>query len=369
MKPAKRKNTNWKQSLATLFLLAGTITLTACGGGGGGGGGSSSAPSTVSTPAPAPVSTPSADQDPKGIIEEPVPSVGNEFARVNTEVLQAKCMMCHMEDGFAGHTPLTYSNPSSSTHEIANYNVVMNYFDAADGNKEKYLQKAQGGAAHGGGAVINSSSAEYKLLNDWINSLETEDETAAVEAPTAPTARGFFEDVQLASPEQTLRRAALVFARRLPTDAELAAVRKGGESALPGLLRGLMTGDGFDMFVANGADEVLLVSAFQKASIEREGLRIIGQPNGSSQLYPEGMKMRWEFGKKYGDRDFEDGPEDWRFEQHGINSLTLQPLELFKYVINNDRSYKEILTADYTMVNNVLNKIYRSNVSGLPAYI
>ncbi len=153
----------------------------------------------------------------------------------------------------------------------------MNYFDAADGNKEKYLQKAQGGAAHGGGAVINSSSNEYKLLNDWINSLETEDETAAVEAPTAPTARGFFEDVQLATPEQTLRRAALVFARRLPTDAELAAVRKGGESALPGLLRGLMTGDGFDMFVANGADEVLLMTAFQKANIENEGLRNIGQ--------------------------------------------------------------------------------------------
>ena len=37
MKPAKRKNTNWKQSLATFFVLAGTITLTACGGGGGGG--------------------------------------------------------------------------------------------------------------------------------------------------------------------------------------------------------------------------------------------------------------------------------------------------------------------------------------------
>ena len=33
-----------------------------------------------------------------------------------------------------------------------------------------------------------------------------------------------------------------------------------------------------------------------------------------------------------------------------------------------DKNYKEILTADYTMVNNVLNKIYRSNVSGLPPY-
>ncbi|MEL0046737.1 MAG: hypothetical protein VW995_18385, partial [Deltaproteobacteria bacterium] len=161
MKPAKRKNTNWKQSLATLFLLAGTITLTACGGGGGGGGGSSSAPSTDSTPALAPVSTPSADQDPKGEIVEPTPtSVDASFARVNTEVLQAKCMMCHMDGGLAGGTSLTYANPSSSTHEVINYNVVMNYFDAADGNKEKYLQKAQGGAAHGGGAVINSSSNE-----------------------------------------------------------------------------------------------------------------------------------------------------------------------------------------------------------------
>ena len=34
MKPAQRKPTNWKQSLATFFLLAGTVTLTACGGGG-----------------------------------------------------------------------------------------------------------------------------------------------------------------------------------------------------------------------------------------------------------------------------------------------------------------------------------------------
>ena len=375
MKPAKRKNTNWKQSLATLFLLAGTIILTACGGGGGGGGGgSSSSPSTVSTPAPAPDSTPSADQDPKGEIVEPTPTVeapsntNTSFARVNTEVLQTKCMMCHMDGGLAGSTSLTYANPSSSTHELANYNVVMNYFDAADGNKEKYLQKAQGGAAHGGGGVLNSSSAEYKLLNDWIDSLEEEEETQA--PATTPTARGFFEDVQLATPEQTLRRAALVFARRLPTDAELAAVRKGGESALPGLLRGLMTGDGFDMFVANGADEVLLMTAFQKAQIENGGLHILAS-NPNTMLYPEAAKMRWDFGKKYGSRPHD--PEkcniyDWDYERYGTNSLVLQPLELFKYVINNDRSYKEILTADYTMVNNVLNKIYRSNVSGLPAY-
>ena len=177
---------------------------------------------------------------------------------------------------FCSEHSTIYSNPSSSTR-IANYNVVMNYFDAADGNKEKYLQKAQGGAAHGGGAILNSSSAEFKLLNDWIDSLETDEEEVTQAPATAPTARGFFEDVQLATPEQTLRRAAIVFARRLPTNAEFAAIRKGGESALPGLLCGLMTGKGFDMFVANGADEVLHITAFQNGNIESEGLHILDE--------------------------------------------------------------------------------------------
>ena len=71
MKPAKRKNTNWKQSLATFFVLAGTITLTACGGGGGGGGVLLLLLLQFQLRS-APASTPSADQDPQGIIEEPV---------------------------------------------------------------------------------------------------------------------------------------------------------------------------------------------------------------------------------------------------------------------------------------------------------
>ena len=103
---------------------------------------------------------------------------------------------------------------------------------------------------------------------------------------------GFFEDVQLASPEQTLRRAALVFARRLPTDSELAAVRKGGESSLPSLLRGLMTGDGFDMFVANGADEVMLLTTFQKSGLKQPGLQITSPSNEYIMLYPEAANMR-----------------------------------------------------------------------------
>ena len=128
-----------------------------------------------------------------------------------------------------------------------------------------------------------------------------------------------------------------------------------------------MTGDGFDMFVANGADEVMLMTAFQKNNIENEGIQILALGQHSDQ-YPEALNMRFDFEKKYGHRLDENVPHEWDFTRTGSDSLVLQTLELFKYIIKNDRSYKEILTADYTMVNNVLNKIYRSNVSGLPPY-
>ena len=82
--------------------------------------------------------------------------------------------------------------------------------------------------------------------------------------------------------------------------------------------------------------------------------------------------MRYDWGKRFGGRERVNNEDcylyPWDFERIGRHSLTLQPLELFKYVIDNDKNYKEITTADYTMVNNVLHKVYRSNVSGLPPY-
>ena len=189
MKPAKRKNTNWKQSLATFFLLAGTITLTPCGSGGD----SFYTPSEVLTPDPSKAPTQSSVSTPEPTSTSSNPTDTDTFSRVNTDVLQAKCVMCHMNGGWAGGTALTCANPSSSTHDLINYNVVVNYYDAADSNKAKYLQKAQGGPAHGGAAVIKSSSNEFNLLNDWINSLKEEEEevTQAPTTTTMPTVRGF----------------------------------------------------------------------------------------------------------------------------------------------------------------------------------
>ena len=53
-----------------------------------------------------------------------------------------------------------------------------------------------------------------------------------------------------------------------------------------------MTGDGFDMFVANGADEVMLLTTFQKSGLKQPGLQITSPSNEYIMLYPEAANMR-----------------------------------------------------------------------------
>ena len=54
-----------------------------------------------------------------------------------------------------------------------------------------------------------------------------------------------------------MRRAALIFAGRVPTDAEYAAAERGAD-ALRAAIRGLMTGPEFHEFLIRGANDRLL---------------------------------------------------------------------------------------------------------------
>ena len=62
----------------------------------------------------------------------------------------------------------------------------------------------------------------------------------------------------MASPARTLRRAAILFAGRLPTQAELDAVSDGEEASLRTTIRGLMSGDAFHEFLITASNDRLL---------------------------------------------------------------------------------------------------------------
>ena len=69
------------------------------------------------------------------------------------------------------------------------------------------------------------------------------------------------------SPRSTLRRAAIVFAGRIPTDEEYASIEAGGAASLRAAIRGLMTGPGFHEFLIRGANDRLLTDRETRGTI------------------------------------------------------------------------------------------------------
>ena len=113
------------------------------------------------------------------------------------------------------------------------------------------LNKIQG-VGHGGGAQVPAGTGGYANMERFL-ALLGEDVTPA--PPITPET--LFDTVRMASTRKTLRRAALIFAGRIPTDAEYATAER-GPTALRATIRGFMTGPEFHEFLIRGANDRLL---------------------------------------------------------------------------------------------------------------
>ena len=155
-----------------------------------------------------------------------------------------------------------------------------------------------------------------------------------------------FEGVTMASPARTLRRAALVFAGRLPTQAELNSVSDGQDSSLRAVIRDLMTGQGFHAFLLRAGNDRLLTDRHLNfpypidAATTKEFVELANKYRDLSEAA---------IGKGYDSKHSD--PEFVQWSQAVQYGLARAPLELIAYVVENDLPYTEILTADYIMAN------------------
>ena len=127
----------------------------------------------------------------------------------------------------------------------------------------------EGALGDGAGKWLLTVSAERPLAvmgllslrrTGHLTNLSTVPETvAASDGPLTP--QTLFDTVRMAPARKTLRRAALIFAGRIPTDAEYAAAQ-GGAAALRATIRGLMTGPEFHEFLIRGANDRLLTDRY-----------------------------------------------------------------------------------------------------------
>ena len=126
-------------------------------------------------------------------------------------IIGERCANCHIEGGIASVTPLIFEPGIGDTATYAtNYQVFTDYLASDPAAPERVLAKVRG-VSHGGGVQVPATSDEFQDLSSFIN-----DATSCQDCGGGGNLEDFWEDIILASPAATLRRAALILAGRLP---------------------------------------------------------------------------------------------------------------------------------------------------------
>ncbi len=259
-------------------------------------------------------------------------------ALVAAPVLESKCVNCHVEGGASGTTRLVFVSTANSDHRALNRQAVENFVATVEHGAALLLEKIQG-IGHGGGEQVASGSEDFDNVVWFLDLLRRE--AAAVSA----SADMLFDGVAMASPRKVLRRAALLFAGRIPTAAEYEFVDAGTDDALRAAIRSLMNGPRFHEFLLRAANDRLLTDRYvDDNTLENRGhffhfdnkyyrLRGAAVNNGANREFNE-----WHNAVQYG--------------------VARAPLELIAHVVENDLPYTEVLTADYVMANRLAKESY-----------
>ena len=291
--------------------------------------------------APSPVRPPWKGVAPEGASPN---AIFDDF--ISDQIVQSRCVLCHVEGGASGHTRLVLLPADAEGHEVTNLARFQNFVETVEAGADLILNKIQGAEAHGGGVQVVPGSPEFANMEDFLRALGGD-----VSGGLSPDT--LFEGVTMASPGRTLRRAALLFAGRLPTRAELDAVRGGDELTLRQAIRGLMTGPGFHHFLIRAANDRLLTDRDRRNVIRNGEFRFVDLANKRYELLEQGLKN----GHESPSRDPAYRMHEWSVQL----GFARAPLELIARVIENDLPYTEILTADYILANPMAARAYGSD--------
>ena len=235
----------------------------------------------------------------------------------------SECMGCHGDNALSNESGLNLISASPSR----SFRVVEDYLRSHE--PDTFFLKPARIVSHGGGRIISPDSAEFSNIQVYVvRSAWIQEECQDTPSPTLPPDNtDLFEGVTEITLEQTLRKAAHLFAGREPTEDEIFQVNSGGEESLRTVLRFMMTEPGFKDFLRESANDHFLT--LKLANSETPALDVI-----DNYLYTSLFAA--------GDSE----------NRSLINySIAAEPMEYVVHVVTNDLPYTEILTADYHMMN------------------
>ena len=283
------------------------------------------------TPEPAQILVKASTELPDNSASQAAITFENE---IETAVVQTRCVACHVEGGLARNSALQFQRTNAAS-ALNNFGALSTYVEKK--GSDLLLAKIAGEQGHAGGMQLPKDSEGYASIQKMVTELSATSETASYvfsSSDDGASARqaSFLTEVILEPRQATLRRAALLLQGRLPTDAETNSTVS--DETLRAILRGLMEGPAFREFIVTGVNDRLLTEALDNIPITTG--------------FPNFVKLR-----------------NYIFDNDNKFSIINNPLgdplkrasgELVAHVIEKDRPYSEILTADYMMMNPLLNE-------------
>ncbi|MEP6608169.1 MAG: hypothetical protein ABJA83_05770, partial [Burkholderiaceae bacterium] len=242
------------------------------------------------------------------------------------------CLLCHRGGAVASGTRLVFT-PGATAEQ--NYGVLRTF---AAANGDMLMSKSIGLPTHSGGKpFVDANSQQYRDLATLLPKLK---EACGTEVLATGE---MYKGVKLADNATMLQKASVLLAGRNPTPAEAAAVAGGGETVLRQTIKGYMTGPGFDAFLTEAGYVQFPVNAAVIFGNGR-GLNALDFPMAAAvinnQNPPAGVRARFE------------------------TTMRMEPINLMKYIVNNDRSWTDIVTGKYTVVNGVTAPLLGAEVQG-----
>ncbi len=259
---------------------------------------------------------------------------------ISGPILQTKCINCHVEGGVSGNTRLVFVTDADADHLATNLSVFEDFLAEVEDGADLILNKIQGALGHGGGIQVAAGTDEFSGMERFLGLLAGEEV-----APVTITPANLFNGVKMASRRNVLRRAAIIFAGRIPTDEEYASIRSASAEEFRAAIRNLMQGPEFHEFLIRASNDRLLTDRdLNDEIIARNGLFV----DLTNKLY----RLIEAAG---GDVE---APEAWSWMGNAQHGAGRAPLELIAHVAKNDLPYSEILTADYIMANPMAAEAY-----------
>jgi len=257
------------------------------------------------------------------------------------------CLKCHVSGGDATDSKfrlrdvfrVAAAERAATVTQNCDAFTRMALAREADG-RSRLIVKATGGLDHGGGEVLPAGSTELRVLQEFVESLKRKSpESHAGGSVDADDLTSFFDGVDMLSHQRLLRRVSLSLVARLPNDSERQAVQSHGLNALEAVLTTMMKEDAFYQRLQEGFNDIFLTLGYNG--------------NGEAVLsYNHFHQTRHWYQKHSLDHLPENERQRARYKlaDQYREALRREPLELLRYIVEQNRPFSEILTADYTMV-------------------